>query len=34
MKKTLFLLLNIITVCRCYIDDDLCYKVTHFDGRV
>ena len=34
MKKILFLLLTIITVCSCYNDDDLWDKVNDLDGRV
>ena len=34
MKKVLFLLLTVITVCSCYNDDDLWDKVNDLDGRV
>lgn len=34
MKKMLFLLLTVITVCSCYNDDDLWEKVDNLDGRV
>lgn len=34
MKKILFLLLTVVTVCSCYNDDDLWDKVNDLDGRV
>lgn len=33
MKKILFLLLTVVTVCSCYNDDDLWDKVNDLDGR-
>jgi hypothetical protein len=34
MKKILFLLLTVVTVCSCYNDNDLWDKVNDLDGRV
>ena len=34
MKKILFLLLTVVTVCSCYNDDDLWDKVNDLDGRI
>lgn len=34
MKKILFFLLTVVTVCSCYNDDDLWDKVNDLDGRV
>ena len=34
MRKILFLLLTVVTVCSCYNDDDLWDKVNDLDGRV